>query len=365
MKRIGKCMAVLLVFAMCSALFAGCAAPPAEQAAAPAAAAPAAPAAAAPAAPAAAPAADAPAAPSTEAQGGAKKIAYILPTARSPYYLYIYHGVEEVCQELGYECVYYSSDDEADTQLANAQNAIMSGCDAIIVTPTNSATCGAVLNECEAAGVPVVICDIGTESGEYLTYIASPNQEGSTAVGEIVRDHLAVKGVQGPYGEIAVPLARLNGQRRQAGFKEVMEAAGHELAITIQFSQDSIEEGVTFTQNIITGNPDVVAIWAHGYPAAEGAVQALEEMDMLDDVVVACFDADPMLVDLLKSGKVIACGAQQPIECGRQSTYALGDYFAGKEVPKQIDVPVLLLTPDNVDSLMEEIEASVYVKDLS
>lgn len=290
-----------------------------------------------------------------------KTIAYLTPSTTVPFWNYIEDGIRERCDALGYELTVYDSKDEASTQLKNAQNAITKEIDAIIISPTDSASCPAVLKEAEAAGVPVVIADIGTESGEYVSYVATPNKEGAKEVGDYVAKYIEENDLpKGPIAEITVPLARINGQNRQAGFKEAMDAAEITMGTVLQSVDFTLDEGEKFTQNIVTGEPNLVGIWSHHSQATLGVVKALDDMDLSGKILVACFDGDPDIVKYLKEGKILICGAQQPVEMGRQAMNAVQDHFDGKDVAKQIDVPVLILTADNIEEMEATAEKTVY-----
>ena len=61
----------------------------------------------------------------------------------------------------------------------------------------------------------------------------------------------------------------------------------------------------------------------------------------------------------LKSGQILACGAQQPKKMGKESVNALTAFWAGEDVPEQIDVPTIFLTADNVEEHLQEIDEDV------
>ena len=113
-------------------------------------------------------------------------VAYLTPSLDVPFWRYVRHGIEDELSKNGLECVTYDSKDDANTQLSNAQDAITKQVDAIIISPTDSASCVSVLSAAEQAGVPVVICDIGTDSGEYVSFISTDNEAGAKAMGEYV-----------------------------------------------------------------------------------------------------------------------------------------------------------------------------------
>lgn len=288
-------------------------------------------------------------------------IAYLTPSTTVPFWNWVEEGVQKQCDANGWELITYDSKDDAATQLANAQNAITRQIDAIVISPCDSVSCTAVLDEAEAAGVPVVICDIGTETGEYLSFVSTPNLDGAKEVGAYVAEYMAANGItSGQVGQITVPLSRLNGQLRKEGFEAGMADSGAEFTTVLESTTFTLDEAVTQTKNIITANPDLIVVWAHHAQATLGAVSALEEQGLAGGkVIVAGFDGDPDIVKNLKNGNVLVCGAQQPKKMGAESVNAVKLFFDGGTPEKEISVPVLLLTADNVESMIPQIEENV------
>ena len=125
-----------------------------------------------------------------EESAASAKVAYLTPSLDVPFWRYVRYGIEDELGKSGIECVTYDSKDDANTQLSNAQDALTKQVDAIIISPTDSASCVSVLSAAEEAGVPVVICDIGTDSGEYVSYISTDNLAGGKAIGEYIASQL-------------------------------------------------------------------------------------------------------------------------------------------------------------------------------
>ncbi|MEA5003602.1 MAG: substrate-binding domain-containing protein, partial [Christensenella sp.] len=174
--------------------------------------------------------------------GGAKKIAYMAPSFNTPFWGYCEDGIKDVCAKQGWEVTSYDSNNEAATQLKNAQNAIAAGADAIIISPTDSAACPAVLEEAKKSNVPVVICDVGTDSGEFLSFVSTPNEAGAYEVGQYFAKYVKDNKLEGVVGEITVPLARINGQNRQKGFQKALDEAGITKTTVLESSDFSVDE---------------------------------------------------------------------------------------------------------------------------
>ncbi len=293
------------------------------------------------------------------ADNSPKNIAYLNPSTTIPFWNWIQHGIEAEAEKYGYTVTTYDSNNDAATQLKNAQNVITQGVDAIIISPTDSASCPAVLQEAEDAGVPVVIVDIGTDSGNYLATVSTPNYEGSYAVGEFLVNYLEENNLSGSIGELTISLARINGQRRVAGFADAIAKAGLEVSTMLEAVDYTVEEADSQTRNIVTANPDLICVYANNSEGSIGAVSALEDLGLIDKVVVVAFDGNPEIVDSLREGKIKVCSAQQAKKMGKEGLAALARHFAGEEVEKEIFVDTILLTADNVDDMIDVIGEDV------
>ena len=276
-------------------------------------------------------------------------VAYLTPSLDVPFWRYVRHGIEDELAKSGLECVTYDSKDDANTQLSNAQDAITKQVDAIIISPTDSASCVAVLSEAESAGVPVVICDIGTDSGEYVSFISTDNEAGAKAIGEYVAA-LLEPGAQ--VAQITLNLARINGVLRKDGFDAGIANNSLEDVDFRQMEKVNRSEGETYAQDLITAYPDLGAIFCHSEDPTMGAVSALEAASRTDVLVVG-FDCSPEVVEAIQDGRVAGTSAQQSVVMGRSAAQAVVDYLAGSEVEKEIVLDTLLVTKDNIDELYD------------
>ena len=296
-----------------------------------------------------------------------KNMVYITPDSGVSFWRYVGTGAKKAAEEAGYSLEILSSSNDAQTQLKNAQDAITKGVAGIVISPTDSSTAPSVLKLAADAGIPVTIADIGTESGEHVAFIGSDNFGGAKGIGEVTAAKLVEKGwTGGSYGIIGIPQARINGQLRTNGFREAMAAAGVTNEVPMfEMKQFTAEESFKFAQDMITANPDLRAIFIQTDSAAVGAQRAVRAARKTDDILVAAFDGTPELYDLIKDGKILGSGMQQPYLMGYTAAQALASHLGGQTVEKEILLPILVGTTDNVSSLGAEINLNVFAGELA
>src|ERR1700760_1504962 len=131
---------------------------------------------------------------SLDARAAGKTIVYLTPGLDLPFWRYLPKGVGAAAKEKGYDFQALDSHNSPQTQLQNAQDSIAKGVAGIVISPTDSSTAPSVLTLAARAGIPVVIGDIGTNSGDYAAFIISNNYEGAKGVGEALATALKAKG---------------------------------------------------------------------------------------------------------------------------------------------------------------------------
>lgn len=282
------------------------------------------------------------------------KVAYLTPSLDVPFWRYIKHGVEDEMQKLGKgaEVVTYDSKDDANTQTSNVQDAITKQVDAIIISPTDSASCVGVLSLAKEADIPVVICDIGTDSGEYDAFISTDNESGAKELGEYVASKMD-SGAE--VAQITLNQARINGVKRKEGFDAGIAKNKLNDVDFKQMEKVNREEGESFTQDLITAYPELSCIFCHSEDPSMGAVSALNAAGKDGDVQIVGFDCSPEVVEAIKDGKMLATAAQQPVLMGRKASECVDKILKGEDVEKEIQMETLLVTADNIDEVYEEL----------
>jgi simple sugar transport system substrate-binding protein/ribose transport system substrate-binding protein len=296
-----------------------------------------------------------------------KEIVYLTPGLDLPFWRYLSKGVEATAKKNGYTYQALDSHNSAQTQLQNAQDSIARGVAGIVISPTDSSTAPSVLQLAKSAGIPVVIADIGTNEGEYVSFIISDNYEGAHGVGEALAAALKAKGWEsGSVGLITISQARKNGQARTKGFRDGLVAGGvkTEEAGLQQMQSYTADETFKFTQDMLTANPNMRGMFIQTDQPTIGALRAIRAARRQGEVLVAAFDGIPDFIDLLKSGEIVASGMQQPYLMGVKSAEAMFEHLGGGKPEKEILVPIIVVTSENIEKLLPTIKESVFANEV-
>jgi ABC-type sugar transport system substrate-binding protein len=292
-------------------------------------------------------------------------VAYMTPALSIPFWKDIADGLQQQADKIGnIKVIASDSRLSAETQLKNAQDLITAGVNAIVISPTDSASCPAVLELANKAKVPVIICDIGTDSGQYAAFVISDNYGGANAAGKYLVEQMKKKGSAG--GDIAIitiSLARQNGRDRTEGFKAALQG-GSKVVGLLECKEYTRAESMRYTQDLLTAHPKLRGFFTEHDEANLGSLPAFDTAGKLGQIVHVGFDGSPEAVQAIKDGRLAAASMQQPVLMGRKALDAAVAVLAGKPVQKKVVVPTILVTKENVAQVEPTLMNTVYPNEL-
>jgi ABC-type sugar transport system substrate-binding protein len=115
---------------------------------------------------------------------------------------------------------------------------------------------------------------------------------------------------------------------------------------------------------MLTAHPNMHAVFIETDQPALGALRAISAMHRIDDVLVASFDGIPDFISMLKSGTIVVSGMQQPYLMGKYAAEQVVNSIQKKPVEHEIVLPILVVTRDNIDSLLPTIKQTVFANEV-
>lgn len=289
-----------------------------------------------------------------------KKLAYIVSDTRIPFWSIMGRGVQKSADTLGYKLEIYSAENSPKRELEFVAKAIRENVSGIIVSPTTSSACTTILKLASSSNIPVVISDIGTDGGDYVSYISSDNKQGAYQIGNILAKQMLQRDwSDGRVGIIAIPQKRLNGQARTAGFMQAMDEAHIKSADIKQQSTFSYQETYNYSKELMANHPNLRAIWLQGSDRYQGALDAIAHSGKKEKILLLTFDAEPEFIDLISKGVLVASAMQQPYLMGEKAVLSMDMHLKGQIVPKNQQLPVLAVSRENVHELFSVIQRNV------
>lgn len=295
-----------------------------------------------------------------EVPAAEKRLAYLVSDLRIPFWDIMKRGIVSRAGALGYSVTVHGADNDPRRELELAARVVRDKVDGIVLSPTNSSAAVTLLKLAREAGIPVVIADIGTEGGEYLSYIASDNQEGAYQIGKVLAAAMKARQWEtGGVGIVAIPQARANGRARTAGFMKAMDEAGIRGAGIRQQADFSYQETFAFASELLAANPDLRALWLQGSDRYQAALDAIAKARRKGQVLLVCFDAEPEFLRMIPEGTLVGAAMQQPFLIGEKAVESLDAHFRGKAVPARQLLPILAVSTTNIGKLLPVIRRNV------
>lgn len=276
-------------------------------------------------------------------------IGYSVQDLGNQYWQLVAQGVKDRAAELGnIDVIVLDARTDPGRQLAQVEDLIQQKVDVILLSPWDPDPGGSCVEAANKAGIPVIVLDVGVNSGKIETFIVSDNLKGGELAGEFVAQKL---GGKGKVAHIQCQLGYVIPALRGEGFTNVMKKYGIEI-VAKQPADSQRSLGMKVMEDFIQAHPDLNAVFCENDEMALGALEAVKAAGLQDKIIVVGFDAIPDALCSIKNGGLAATVAQKPYEIGKMGVDAALKVLKGEKLPETIYVPVELVTPENVDQFL-------------
>jgi ABC-type sugar transport system substrate-binding protein len=269
------------------------------------------------------------------------------PSSGNPFWALVEQGAVQAGADYGVDVQVVAPSAESDIpgQIALIEDNAAQGAAGMAIAVTDAVALHPAIQAAMDAGVKVVWVDSGGDN-EGVTYIGTDNAVGAALAGKYLCDNLE------PGSKVAILqglITTTTGQARAEGSKQAIEACGLDLVMEVPADWDRAK-GLAATEDIITQHPDLAGIFGSNDEMALGAVEALRAADLLDQVTVVGYDANPDAREAVLAGDMEATIAQNPINMGYFGVESLIKLINGETLEPTIDTGVELITAENAAS---------------
>jgi ribose transport system substrate-binding protein len=269
-----------------------------------------------------------------------------LLTLQNPFFKVIGDNITAEVAKHGYDTLVVSADGDVARQSNQMKDFIVKKAVAIVLSPADSKGIVPVIQEANAAGIPVFTVDVPcNEPGvKIVTQVATDNFGGGKTAAQAMIE--ALKGQGGKVGVLDMKQVE-SCILRVKGFKEVLAAHNATAAQKIEIVSEldcggANDKGYKATEDMLQAQPDLVGIFAINDPGALGARGALEKAGKAGKVVIIGFDGQPEGRQAIKDGKIYADPIQFPDKMGVEVVRAFLRHSKGEELPPQMLIPTSL-----------------------
>ena len=265
----------------------------------------------------------------------------------NPFYIAMLKGIRERAQELGWEVVTVSANEDKPKQIAGVQDLVARGVQGILISPIDAVGVNAAYDAAKAANIPIVSVARGSTSPNQTLHVAMDEAQIGRDIAEWTAKAVGGDGkvamLLGPSG---VPTFRNLGD----GYAQVMAKYPK---IQIVFRADgplTRERGVKQAEDALVANPDLKAIYAANDDVALGAMQAVLAADRSGKTIVTGMNGVPPALRAVKDGKLAMTVELNPVLWGRLGVDVLANYLKGEKVEPRVFIKHVIIDQTNIDA---------------
>ncbi len=206
------------------------------------------------------------------------------------------------------------------------------------------------IQQAAAAGIPVVAVDaVLPAGGPQQAQIGVDNNKAGQLLADVFLPYVqSSMGGKVKIGVVGALNSFIQNQRQKAFLDAITGKPGVTLAGVVD-GRNIQDNALAVAETLLTGNPDMTAIYATGEPALLGAIAAVESQGKQDTVKIFGWDLTAQAIKGMDAGYVVAVVQQDPAGMAAAGIDALVTLSKGGTVTRSISVPVTIVTKANVE----------------
>lgn len=290
-------------------------------------------------------------APDSASTGGKLKVGATLKDLSDQFVKNIGDAMQAAADEHSDEIEFEMLDGQGDVskQIEQVESFITKGYDVVIMVAQDAEGCGAIVDLCAEAGVPLIECNTLTTNENYTVYVGSDDVNAGKIQAEFLMDRLPenakVAYLMGPIGQ--------SGQiKRLEGIQQYLFDVRTDIEVLdMQTAEWKRDKAMQLAEDWLTKyGEDLDAIICQNDDMALGALAAVQAKGMEGKIIIVGVDAITDALTAVKDG-YLACTVFQNSRA--QSSGAIEAAIKignGEQVDKLVDIPFELVTSENVDN---------------
>ncbi len=288
---------------------------------------------------------------------GNYKIGLSMISMVHPFYVTIQTTLQKICDEKEWELVLFDAQGDSSKQIANMEDLVTQGCDAILVNSFDTQILTTTINTITAGGTPVIAIDGGLEdAANVLTTVQADNYGNGFACGEWAAQQMGNEKITAVL--ISGAMGTMNSQLRRLGLidgivEEQLRSQGSvNLEIIFQgYTGWTEDEAVVVMEDCLSLNEDFNVLLSEADVMTMAAMKVLEEAGQLEGkLIAAAADGQKEAFEMIKQGNYGCTGLNSPALIAEYALKVCEEYFGGKtDFPEKYFTPAACVTIENVD----------------
>ena len=294
----------------------------------------------------------------TKVDAASLKYAVLLKPLSNEYWTIMKNGIEAWAKEKNFVVDVYAAESEENIagQLSQLEDIISKDYAGIAVAPLTPVNLISGIVKANEKGIPVVNVDepvdaaaLKQSGGAMIALVTTDNKLVGKTAGEFIMEKIG----SGKVAIIEGTSGNITSQNRSSGAAEAIKAGGGEVVASQPGDWDRIKS-LDVAANLIQSNPDLKAFYCANDTMALGVLQAVQNANKTDQIIVIGTDAIAGAKESVDAGELTATVGQDnvgiAIRCLELLMEAVDD---GWKADTTVDMPTeyidsFLVTKDNV-----------------
>lgn len=278
-----------------------------------------------------------------------KTVALVQINQQALFFNQINEGAQKAADAAGVKLVIFNANNDPAAQNSAIETYIQQGVSGLAVVAIDVNGIMPAVTQAAEKNIPVVAIDAILPEGPQKAQIGVDNAKAGADMGAFFLDYIKANSDGKAKIGIVGALNSFIQNVRQEGFEtKIKGVEGVEVAGVVD-GQNVQDTALAAAENLITGNPDLTAIYATGEPALMGAIAAVESQGKQATIKVFGWDLTAQAISGIDAGYVAAVIQQDPAAMGAAAVDALKAVADGGTVEKSISVPITIVTKENVE----------------
>ena len=246
--------------------------------------------------------------------------------------------------QLELKVVFKDAQNDSLKQVAQIEEFINAGVDAIIVSPKEAAPLTPVVKAAFEKGIPVIVLDRRVNGDKYTCFIGADNKKIGKAAGEWIVKKL---GGKGKIVELKGLMTSTPGQDRHSGFRKGIKGGGLDIIFDVDMKWLEPQARKEM-ESALARFKDIDLVYAHNDPGAHGAYLAAKAAEREKDILFVGIDGLPQEGRMYVKQGILAASFEYPTG-GKEAVDTVVEIFGGKKPGKEITLKSRVFTKENVD----------------
>ncbi|HEX4297612.1 MAG TPA: sugar ABC transporter substrate-binding protein [Devosia sp.] len=283
------------------------------------------------------------------------KIGYSPLTMQFDYFQFIESGIKQIADQCKVQVLTADPNNDATKQVSDVESLIAAGAKTVSIYSIDPKAVETAVDAAKAAGVKVLAAVSVFDGADVSVGISDHEfgyQEGLLAGPILLKD----KPGRDSYN-VAILNADSLGSNlldRKKGLTDGLTAAGVKFTVVSDVEAWAEDTALNATETLLQAHPDVDLILTVNDPGSLGAESAVEAAGNKSTIVMG-LGIDKRVLQGVLDGTFPGSVSPAPIETGRALAAVSFALNRGDKVPANVVVPVVTITKDNAQAIMDSL----------